>query len=385
MILKENRPSLAKEVACKYTGCWGDFTGYGEANRNAIAALHTAGVELTTEKVSYTRTQADYGETYELASKLEGRPIKYDIKILHVPSDGYLKFLEPAKYHIGHLFWETDKMSKTWVWNCNLMDEIWTGGNVHKENFKKAGVKVPIFVYPQAIDTNIRVEKPFRLPGHSGFLFYSIFQWIERKNPRKLLESYWKEFQGEENVSLLLKTYGLTLENHEVEKIRNDIRRWKTESELKSFPRVFLFFDLISKADMMRFHITGDCFVSAHRGEGWGIPQVEASLVGNPVISTNLGGVHEWFENGKTAYLLNWKPVKVFGMEFAPWYKTDQNWAEVDEGELRERMRYVFDNPDKARKVGLTARSMVMDRFSYLAVGQMMKDRLEDISRLIKK
>lgn len=372
-----------KQIFCKYSGSWTDFTGYGEANRNAIIALHKAEVELTTERISFAPSEANHGEGLELAKELEGRPIKYNIKILHIPPDGYMKYLEPTKYHIGHLFWETDSLARTWVWNCNLLDEIWTGGHFHKEAFLKAGVKVPIYIFPQAINTDISVQKPFILPEHKGFLFYSIFQWIERKNPEALLRAYWDEFQGEENVSLLLKVYRFGFDQAEKEKIRGDVLKWKRESGHKSFPRTYIFTNLMDQADVFKLHYTGDCFVSAHRGEGWGIPQVEASIIGNPIISTNLGGCHEWF-NDNTSFLVKWNKVNVFNMEFAPWYDPKQIWAEVDPKDLREKMRYVFQNPQEAREFGRKGQEMVKREFNYMHVGQLMRNRLEEIDRLIK-
>lgn len=374
---------LGKKVSCKYAGPWSDFTGYGEANRNTIRALVEAGVEVTTERVVYSASKKGFGKSFEIAKKLEGRSMPYDIKIVHVPSDGYLKFLEPCKYHIGHLFWETDGLSKTWAWNCNLMDEIWTGGEFHKQSFIKSGVKVPIHVFPQALSTNIDAQRPFNVPHHEGYLFYSIFQWIERKNPRALLKAYWEEFQGVTDVTLLLKVYRFGFDKKEKDVIRDDIKRWKRKSGLTSFPRVLLCFDFLSKEDVLRLHSTGDCFVSAHRGEGWGVPQAEAASVGNPVISTNIGGVHEWFEDGHTAHLVGWEKTGVFNMGFAPWYSKDQNWAEVNIDELKRKMRRVFNNSGDGGRIGTNAKKMVKDKLSYKAVGNLMKKRLEEIQKTI--
>jgi glycosyltransferase involved in cell wall biosynthesis len=372
-----------KKVSVKYTGPFADFTGYGEANRNAITALFQAGVDITTERVVYTNKEAEYGRSYKIAKDLENKAIDYDIKIIHVPSDGYLKFIEPVKYHVGHLFWETDSLSKTWVWNCNLMDEIWTGGEVHKENFRRAGVKVPIFVFPQAINTEPGKLKPLSISGKNGFLFYSIFQWIERKNPRALLESYWNEFQDVDDVTLLLKVYRFGFGPDEQLQIKKDILKWKQESGLRAFPKILLAFDLMSTDDIMRLHQAGDCFVSAHRGEGWGVPQAEASVMGKPIISTNLGGIHEWFEDNKTALLVKWTPEKVFGMDFAPWYEKKQNWAKVDQLDLQGKMRWVYENQSEAKKIGKAAQNMVRNKLSYLKVGTLMKRRLEEIQRMI--
>lgn len=370
-------------ISVKYAGPFADYTGYGEANRNAISALHEAGVDVTTEKISYTTDQFAEGQGFELAHSLEGNPVEYDIKIIHVPSDGYLKYLEPNKYHIGHLFWETDGLSKTWVWNCNLMDEIWTGGEWHKENFKKAGVKTPIYVFPQAIDTTPLLREPFRIIGQQGYLFYSIFQWIERKNPRALLEAYWREFEEEENVTLLIKTYGMDMSGESFESIKREIVAFKKELGLKKYPKTLLLTRMLAREDIMRLHLSGDCFVSAHRGEGWGIPQVEAMSLGNPIISTNLGGVHEWLTDKKDAFLVPFSMSNVKNMDFAPWYSTDQQWADIKISDLRDKMRYVFEHQAKAKEVGIQSRNFVHKNFSYKAVGGLMKKRLKDIqSRL---
>lgn len=372
-----------ESVSVKYCGPFGDYTGYGEANRNAIRALYEAGVKVTTERVAYTTQEFAYGKAYDIAHQQEGANIPYDIKIIHVPSDGYLRFIEPTKYHIGHLFWETDGLSKTWVWNCNLVDEIWTGGEWHKENFRKAGVKVPIYVFPQSVDTDPILYKPLEVPEKKGFMFYSIFQWIERKNPRTLLEAYWREFEGNDNVTLLLKCYGMNLAGEEFERIKSDIKRWKAEIGLEKYPNTLLVTRMLTRTDIMRLHITGDCFVSAHRGEGWGIPQVEAMSIGNPIISTNLGGVHEMLTNGENAMLTNYTWSNVKNMDFAPWYSTNQKWADVDFMDLRKKMRWAYENPAKLKEMGMAAQKFVKDRLSYKVVGKMMSDRLYEIQKTL--
>ena len=374
-----------QQITCKYTAAFGDYSGYGEAGRNAIRALHASGVGLTTEYVSNVADQANYGESYEIAKEAEGRDIPYNVKIIHTTPDCYIKYLEPLKYHIGHLFWETDKLPPLWVWNANLMQEIWTGSEFTKNAFIQSGVTCPIFVYPQAIETHIPPLKPFHVPHHQGYLFYSIFQWIERKNPKALLTAYWQEFQGEDNVTLLLKVYRMDFGRDEKSKILQDIDNWKREMPQKHFPRVVVTFELMNRDDVYRVHATGDCFVSAHRGEGWGVPQVEAMSMAKPVISTSLGGCHEWMKHGETAFLVGWNKEPVHDMDFVPWYGKDQNWASVDILDLRAKMRYVFMNPGKAVQVGQAAQQMVNKTFSYAIVGEQMRLRLEEIERTIIK
>ena len=372
-------------VAVKYTGPMADPSGYGEANRNYICALDQAGVDLTTEIFSYSANETNvFGDSFRLAKKLEGRDIDYDIKIIHVPCDAYLRYMEPCKYHIGHLFWETDRMSPEWVWNCNLVDEIWTGSEHNKQAFEKSGVTRPIWVFPQAIDTALAKQQLdlWEVPSHRGFLFYSIFQWIQRKNPELLVKAYLSEFGSEENVSLLIKTYREKFTEEEKNSIESEIRVWKQEIGKQNSPPIYLNVELMSKKDVFRLHKTGDCFVLPHYGEGWSICEVEAMLFGKPVIATNLGGVHDWLT--KESYLpLPYKEVNVSGMEFAPWYRTEQLWGKVDINDLRKRMRWVYENQEEAGKIGKLGQEFVHKHFSFLGVGEMLKSRLGDIQKML--
>jgi len=261
-------------VAVKYVGPLSSYSGYGEANRTFVAALHSVGVDITTQIIHYDNNRTNYfGKEYELVQGLENSAINYDIKIIHVPGDSYLKHLEPCRFHIGHLFWETDSMSPEWVWNCNLMDEIWTGSEHNKKAFEKSGVRVPIWVFPETMDMELNLDKykKWEIPNHEGYLFYSIFQWIERKNPQALVKAYLEEFNQDEGVGLLIKTYKDKFTHKEKSEIMAQIDAWKGEvgKPRDKQPPIYVNVELMDKVDVFRIHKTGDCFVLPHRGEGW--------------------------------------------------------------------------------------------------------------------
>ena len=374
-------------ISCKYVSPAAAFSGYGDASRGYICALNEVGVELTTEIVFYDQNKNNYfGESFNIAKSLENKDIKYDIKIIHVPCDSYLKHLEPCKYHIGHLFWETDKMSPEWVWNCNLMDELWTGSEYNKQAFERSGVKCPIYVFPQAIDVTMpnRNLSKWEIPGHEGFLFYSIFQWIERKNPKALIEAYLKEFNKNDKVGLFIKTYIERFTVSEKERIIAKIWEWKRMFNKDNAPPIYINVELMDSIDVFRIHKTGDCFVLPHRGEGWGRPLAEAMLMGKPVIATNCGGIHDWLTR-ETYFPLTYNKVNVFNMEFAPWYRNNQKWADVNVGELQNKMREVYEDREMAKKTGKRAQDFVKSDFSYEAVGRRLKDRLNDIQKMLER
>ncbi len=364
----------------KYCGTWADYSGYGSANRNFITALFLAEVDVTTELVVQVPEKAEYGLSEQLAKELKDRKTDYKIKIIHLTPDMYPTYMEKGIYHIGHLFWETDKLPKEWVEACNKMNEIWTASEAQANMIKNSGVNCTVKWFPQPIDTIFSVTKsePYIIPFFKGFAFYSIFQWIERKNPRSLLRTYWKTFQGKDDVILILKTYGNNYSQAQIDDIKKTIKEWKQELQLTHFPRIFLVPKLMDTIELFRLHKTGECLVSTTRGEGWGIPIVEACLSGNPVISIDKTGVFDYLPKD-LYYQCSTKEEEVSEVPSIKWYKQDQKWLQISEDELSKQMMMVYKNYDKAKEVGLKAKEFVQDNFNFWNVGRMMKNRLQEI------
>lgn len=368
-----------------YTGALRDYSGYGEAGRHDVGALLSAGVEVKTEMPSYVMELSDFGQLGEECRKRQDINLNYNIKILHVTPNVYSKYYETGKYHIGRVIWETDKLPKEFAENCEkYLDEIWTASEYNKQAILKAGVTKPIYIIPEAIDTSLDVDNinPYLVLNNQTFKFYSMFEWTERKNPMALLEAYWREFTPSDNVSLTIKTYVDNFRPEKQREIDDYVRAIKRRLNLDYYAPVYLYKDLMDRHQIYRFHKTFDCFISTHRGEGWGIPQVEAMLVGNPIISTNCGGCHEWLEHGKQGWLLDYELIKLTAnSRNQMWYTQDQNWANVNVSEVQEAMRLAFEHSETTKEKGKVARETVKQEFSFDKVGQMMKNRLEIITK----
>lgn len=92
-----------------------------------------------------------------------------------------------------------------------------------------------------------------------------------------------------------------------------------------------------------------DCYLFPSRGEGWGLPPREAAATGLPVIATNYGGLAEEID----AWAL---PLDVTGMNVADygWFEKGEigDWAEPDLDHLVHRMRWCFENQERAQAIG---------------------------------
>jgi glycosyltransferase involved in cell wall biosynthesis len=254
---------------------------------------------------------------------------------------------------------------------------------LNADTIKRSGVTVPIYIFPEAVDIAVPDVRKFKLPNFNGVLFYSIFEWNERKNPRALLEAYWREFKGEYHVGLLIKVHKGSYKSGSDVEIVDEIKRWKNEMGFKETPRVFVCTNILTEEEKHRLHETGDCFVLAHRGEGWCIPAVEASLHRKPVIAPKFGGVFEYFST-KHFYPVDYTLVPIDKV-YNKYYEPGMNWADVNGQSLREKMRDVFEMFTSEKRKGLpkikagSAHNLIETYFNYEVVGGQMLARLQAI------
>lgn len=364
-----------------YQGPLLDYSGYGEANRHFVAALISAGVGVTGQLLAYSKERSDYGTLGPIIHGALENHSPYRIKIMHTTPDEIARLSEPGKYQIAHFFWETDRLPDVFVKGLNAVDEVWTGSQANYDAMVRSGVTKPIFIFPQPIETVREWPAKYELPDFNGYLFYSIFEWTDRKNPEALIDAFYSEFSARDNVGLLIKTYfrNFTLNNKRM--IRDKVLQIK-ERFGKQLPPIFLYLDLMDRQQIMRLHVTGDCYVTPHRGEGWGVPIVEALLDGKPVITTAYGGVNEYLTPGVDAMLLDYNLVPLRGMSHSGmFYSSDQKWADINPEQLQNAMRFAFEKPEAAKVLGNAGRAFVEANFNLERVGGLMKARLEEIEK----
>jgi glycosyltransferase involved in cell wall biosynthesis len=371
-------------IGIKYTGSLLDYSGYGSANRAFIMALMFAGLDITAESVAQVPEKTDFGWSESVVNTLLGRNIDFKIKIIHLTPDLYPAYMEPGKYHIGHLFFETDRLPKPWIAPCNKVNEIWTASEQQADMIRRSGVTTPIHWFPQPIDTSKigKFPNPYLIPNFEGTLFTTVFQWIERKNPKALLQTYWKTFTGKTDVGLILKTYRVTYGDSEFSKIKEELNQWKAELNLPHYPAVFLVKKLMDTDAVFRLHTTGDCFINASRGEGWNIPSVEAMLMGRPIISINTTGIADYLPED-VYYPCRTKEAMVTEQSHIPWYTRDQNWLDINQKDLSKHMLSVYDDRLLAKNKGLKAQEFVKGKLNYHTIGEAMKERLEAINKFL--
>lgn len=366
----------------KYTAPMLDNSGYAQAARGNIMSLHKLGAPLTLNPISFEHLRPDLGEAGKVIDSLIGKKIDYNINIIHTTPEFWGKHKEAGKINIGYTIWETTKLHPKWPGYINdNVDAIMVGSEWNVGVFKDSGVTVPISVVPHGIGLHeLENIELFDVKGVSDetYMFYSVFQWTERKHPLALIKAYWYAFQGKEDVALVLKTYRSDYSDGEKDAIRTTIRRLKSVTPFDDYPPIYLIPNMLSNEEILGLHSRGDCYISLDRGEGFGLSPFTAGASGNPIIVTGFGGSTEYAKEDNS-YLVNYSLTPVFGMPWSPWYRGDQLWAEPDIKHGSDLMRHVFGNQEEAKEVGYKLKKDIYKNFAWEVIGQKIINCIRDL------
>ena len=108
---------------------------------------------------------------------------------------------------------------------------------------------------------------------------------------------------------------------------------------------------ILSEEEMARLYLEADAFVLPSRGEGFGLPFLEALSFGVPVIAPELGGYRDFCDE-ENSYLVPERLIGAGGEQLTPIYRGTR-WVEVDSSELAATVISALDSKDELVKRGV--------------------------------
>ena len=315
---------------------------------------------------------------------------------------------------IGRAMVETDRYHPKFVRIANDMDEIWVPSVFSRDILAASGVDTDkITIIPIPVDTDrfspesvepaslpmgdllfptLQNEASMKLRGSASvgvsshgkkpFLFLSTFKWEPRKGWDTLIEAFVSAFKSSDDVALyiLTKPNGGSLEG-----IRKDVR-----DHLKSInrkltkwtPLIRIIASQLSSEDYVRVYRAADIYVTASRGEGWGMPITEAMAMGLPIISTNWSGSADIIHTDY-AWPINYTLEDVARPEDDPaWWFEHSKWARANATELKDVMKFAYLHKEECREKGKAARNAAVERYSIAAVASVIRPQLDRVRKV---
>jgi len=199
---------------------------------------------------------------------------------------------------------ESDPLCITWANLLNQMDKVFFISRFGAEEAKKVGVDAEhIDIGIDTVGWRLRTEEEYRKVRESlgydtnDFVILTVADNQERKNLGAGLQA-----------AALLKEKGVSVKYVFVTREHSQVG-WKLydlayELGLSSDVRVFQ--SGMPFADLYAIYCAVDAFMLPSKGEGLGLPVMEAMSVGVPVVATRTGAIPELLENNR-GWVVDWK------------------------------------------------------------------------------
>lgn len=289
---------------------------------------------------------------------------------------GTNNFKNSGAYKIAFTTTEVNGIPRDWVQCLNEMDEVWATSEFSKKAFVDSGVTRPVFNIGEGVDPNYFHPgiTPYPNPPKEKFRFLSNFAWGRRKGVDVLFEAFRKEFSEGEDVCLMLKVLP-SFSGHDIKE------ELKLVFDRKGAAPVYLYDMELPRWELGRLYTTASAFIWPSRGEGFGLPAIEALACGLPVIASNHSAHLEFLTvDGKP------RPgVLLLDGKVEPYDKGDSiyypgfNWFNPSVEHLRKLMRELFNDYQTYKESALSTSSDIRKEFDWQVSTQKIVDRLEAI------
>lgn len=349
-------------------------TGYAHSSRELVLELDRRKVRVNYQYLygpgtAFALPEPELSNSYMLNLIRERRINDSSVHVFYGQADCFKT--NYSSHKVGYTMLEVDGLPPEWVRRANLMDEVWTPSTFNAESFRRSGVKRPIHVMPLGVNPAYFNPRIVGYPLPEVYTFLSAFEWGERKAPELLLTAFNDEFRADEDVVLLCKIYN--------QDVSVNIPRLVARLGLKEGGGrvIFSINEVVPSYQLGALYRSADCFVLPSRGEGWGLPLLEAMACGLPVIATGWGAQADFLDE-EVAYPLEVERL-VPAKAKCPYYE-GFSWAEPSYEHLRKLMRHVYENREEAREKGARASAEVLKRWSWQQSVEKIIARLQQLS-----
>jgi glycosyltransferase involved in cell wall biosynthesis len=255
--------------------------------------------------------------------------------------------------------WEYGGVPRIWIDQIHRnVDELWVPSNFVGETLVRNGVpSEQVVVVPNGYDPKIFTTEgsSFRPQGCREFVFLFVGGVIRRKGVDLLLHAFEAAFDASENASLVFLVSGASgayQHNSLLPELQAAIINPKR-------PPVLAIFETVDDLVLASLYRGADAFVLPYRGEGFGMPLVEAMACGKPVITTAEGPAKD-FCSESNSYLVSattemvLDPPPPLGR-----FACDLTWFEPDFLKLTKTLRHVYEHRQEVITKGQSAANSV--------------------------
>jgi len=288
---------------------------------------------------------------------------------------------------------ETDRCNPDWIHSCNKMTSIVVPSDHARRCLAASGdLRVPIRVIPEAYnDQIIKHDRPDNKIDSLDFstpFNFLVFGQItgnnpenDRKNMFYTVKWFCEAFKSDPSVGLIIKTNGgrnSTFDRRNITSLMSNVVGESRKNSL--IPRIYIVHGNLSDEEVgsLYRHKSVKALLSLTRGEGFGLPLLEAAVCELPVIATGWSGHVEYLSQGK--YIdISYKLDEIHQSRIDDKiFMKGSKWAAVDESDVKKKLLKFRASPDIPKQWAVSLSEKLRSSHSLSSITARYQEAFKD-------
>jgi glycosyltransferase involved in cell wall biosynthesis/ADP-heptose:LPS heptosyltransferase/chemotaxis methyl-accepting protein methylase len=347
--------SNGKPCTVAWEGTFLDFGSLSQVNRELTRPLlqdKSLRITRVSQQLPTPTAAGRSKEIQQLTAAISAQlPKDSQITVRHswppnwqAPPRGHLVVIQP---------WEYGSLPQDWVRQSAHVAEFWLPSEYVRNVYISSGVPADkIRVVPNGVNPDVFHPgvQPMNLATKKSFKFLFVGGTIHRKGPDLLLRAYLENFTAKDDVCLVIKDFG----GQSIYAGQTFEAQIRAAQAKPGAPEILYLNEEMPPESLPALYRACDCFVLPYRGEGFGMPALEAMACGLPVIVTAGGATDDFVRDD-----FGWRiPAerKIFGHDISGMKLVRPGWLlEPDVNALGEHMRSAASRPQDCGERGRLA------------------------------
>jgi hypothetical protein len=228
------------------------------------------------------------------------------------------------------------------------------------------------------------------------FAYLFVGHWMQgqlgedRKNVGLLVKAFYETFKNKsKKPALILKTTQVGASYMDRDELIKKIKAIRSTVKSNNLPNIYLLHGEFTDVEMNEIynHSKVKAMVSLTKGEGFGRPLLEFSLVNKPIITTNWSGQVDYL-NPEFVTLLPGEMTNVHPSAANGMLMAEAQWFSVDTGHVGHYLKDVFENykgyAENAKRQGFQSRT----KFSFDAmkekIGKLFEEKIPEFPKQVQ-
>ena len=369
------------------------MSGYGVHTRQIASWLLSLGnIDLTIQATPWGITPWLLDSKDELIGKIMNAckvpSGKYDVSFqVQLPNEWDSNM---AAYNVGITAGvETDRCNPAWIQSCKQMDQIIVPSTHTKMSFERNGTIENMSVIPEAFSNSILTDPDgleiSNVTTEFNFLLFGQITGNNPENDRKnifhTIRMMCEVFKDNPNVGLIIKTNSGKSTKIDRKITKAVLKQVTNQVKTGVGPKIYLLHGHLNDDEVASLYRSKkvNALVSLTRGEGFGLPILEAAASGLPVIATNWSAYLDFMNLGRFIPIdFNLAPIHPSRCDNNI-FMSDSMWATAIEEDFKQKVVKFYKKPSIPREWANELKDKIRKTHSLDAISNLYSTKFQNI------